>query len=33
MTAETIDVLLIEDNPADARLLEVALEGSQFRTH
>ena len=33
MTSQTIDVLLIEDNPADARLLEVALEGSQFRTH
>ncbi|MDJ0942723.1 MAG: EAL domain-containing protein [Kiloniellales bacterium] len=33
MTAQTIDVLLIEDNPADARLLEVALEGSRFQTH
>ncbi len=33
MTLQTIDVLLIEDNPADARLLELALEGSQFRTH
>ncbi len=33
MTADIIDLLLIEDNPADARLLEVALEGSRFRTH
>ncbi|MCG8597805.1 MAG: EAL domain-containing protein [Kiloniellales bacterium] len=33
MTAHKIDLLLIEDNAADARLLELALEGSQFRTH
>ncbi len=33
MTTETIDVLLIEDKPADARLLELALDGSKFRTH
>ena len=33
MTAGAIDVLLIEDNPADARLLEISMEGSHFRTH
>ncbi len=33
MTADVIDLLLIEDNAADARLLELALEGSRFRTH
>ena len=33
MTSGTIDLLLIEDNAADARLLELALEGSQFRTY
>ena len=31
MTPEAADVLLIEDNPADARLLQEALRGGPFR--